>query len=93
MRPRKCTAISLNFTKAYKIDRKTFLEIATDEDCQRFHDIGDKITFGLSLPGFECFVCKGSDHSMSSCSYLRYNPDKEAVILRGNFSIPNSRDG
>ncbi|CAD8127591.1 unnamed protein product [Paramecium sonneborni] len=81
---RKLTAVSIGFTKVYKINRQDFINSLDKEDFEKFYEIKDKQLQNLSIEGTTCRACNSDNHQIMDCSYLFYKPDIEKLILNYN---------
>ncbi|CAK69455.1 unnamed protein product (macronuclear) [Paramecium tetraurelia] len=81
---RKFTAVSVGFTKIYKINRQDFINSLDKQDYERFHQIKDKQLQNISVEGFNCCACNSESHQIFDCSYLIYKPDIDKLILKYN---------
>ncbi|CAD8097882.1 unnamed protein product [Paramecium primaurelia] len=83
---RKFTAISVGFTKIYKINRLDFINSLDKQDSEKFHQIKDRQFQNISVEGITCCACNSGNHQIFDCSYLFYKPDIEKLILKYNRS-------
>ncbi|EGR27305.1 hypothetical protein IMG5_198130 [Ichthyophthirius multifiliis] len=93
--PRKASARSLNLSTLYKIDRDQLIYILNQNqtDFERFKMIQEQIVFqnDYSTIQMKCYSCKIPGHMAQNCPKLHQIFDKQFLILKNNFSQPQTR--
>ena len=92
--PREFTAKCRVFTNVFSLSRNDFLSILNQsrEDLDQFLMIKDQILFTGKTIAFQsrCLSC-GQFHSLERCDLFHYQPDKEKIIKKFEFSLFQNR--
>lgn len=88
-------AKSKSFSTVFKINQRDFIELLREHplDYQKYCEIRDQCVFSRNFANLlpKCNSCGKNEHFTEDCPFLSYNPDRNFVIDRLNFSRPQRR--
>ncbi|CAK63475.1 unnamed protein product (macronuclear) [Paramecium tetraurelia] len=102
--PRGFTAISLGYSRLYKIQRLAYLNtvssinqdlvnnlINLEETAQM---IKDQIVFQekFNIIGRKCMCCQDQNHLIQNCPFLHYKPNKDIILSKFIFPVKMRRN-
>ncbi|KRW99509.1 Cyclic nucleotide-binding protein [Pseudocohnilembus persalinus] len=66
----------------------------SQEDLEKFQMIVDQLKFQGSTKFFDyqCYICSSKLHYEADCGICNYRPNKQNIIDRNNYSIPQKRN-
>ncbi|CAD8112847.1 unnamed protein product [Paramecium sonneborni] len=93
--PRTSSVICIGQVEVYKITRNDFLNVIKNNrlDLEIASLLRDQILFGNDYGqiGLRCFCCNATNHLISSCDKLHYNPNKEKILSQCSYNHIQSR--
>ncbi|CAD8201841.1 unnamed protein product [Paramecium pentaurelia] len=93
--PRGFTAISLGYSRLYKIKRVAYLNTVSsiNQDLETAQMIKDQIIFQqkYNIIGRKCICCQDQNHLIQDCPFLHYKPDRDIILSRFIYPVKMRR--
>lgn len=89
------TAKSRVFSNVFEVKRDDFIRILQGDrkDYDQFCMIKDELLFNGKTSVFKsrCLTCGRTSHNLVSCNYFHFTPNREKIVKKHEFSLPQTR--